>query len=632
MSCKFLYPAAFLFVAAGFSLSPARLSGQNPPAIRRSGSPGPLRMRERLETRWGPGICETAQAPCRPGTEATRWDAEANLRMSAASIFGWKVGLAASTFPSLSLFKTLEHADALSVSYLDASSLQKVNLTIPKRVDYNLQSGEIGAIREKLFALNIRMPAYDVPAMGQDEASIRKVFDFAKALRIETIVTTTMPSDLSLVDKIANEYAINVAIPGNLNTVLDALQGRSNRLGLCGDTGTWLEEGITPLTALSRAKDRLLVVRLGDRSTLGPKSHAVELGTGVGHIPEFLSKMYQMNVKPSIITVDSIRAAGRMEDMSPMESMSRSLNAFENVISPVMAARIDEISRTTAIRGPNLVSAEEKKAIDDALPTTAPARPKRPRKLLVLDLNASYGGHRSIPAENYAIQRMGEITGAYTAIFSDDLDNLKWPKIKQYDAIFLDNTVGPDFVDPEVREGLIRFVREGGGLGGLHGVTYTSMDWREFHEMIGATRGVNRLNSNEKLWIKIDDPNSPLNAAFQGEEFEHEDEFYRFATLPGQGFYSREKVHELLSVDVARTDMNQGPVRFPAQPIARADGDYALSWIKSYGRGRVFICVLGHDPTIFTTPNLAKFFLAGIQFILGDLKADTTPSAKLSGK
>jgi hypothetical protein len=27
---------------------------------------------------------------------------------------------------------------------------------------------------------------------------------------------------------------------------------------------------------------------------------------------------------------------------------------------------------------------------------------------------------------------------------------------------------------------------------------------------------------------------------------------------------------------------------------------------------------------------MAKFFLAGLQFVLGDLKADTTPSAKLT--
>ena len=76
--------------------------------------------------------------------------------------------------------------------------------------------------------------------------------------------------------------------------------------------------------------------------------------------------------------------------------------------------------------------------------------------------------------------------------------------------------------------------------------------------------------------------------------------------------------------------MNQG--RPCAKPCVRPDQDYAVSWIRSYGKGRVFFCILGHNPTIYMTPSLAEHFLAGIQFILGDLEADTTPSGKLSAK
>ena len=47
-------------------------------------------------------------------------------------------------------------------------------------------------------------------------------------------------------------------------------------------------------------------------------------------------------------------------------------------------------------------------------------------------------------------------------------------------------------------------------------------------------------------------------------------------------------------------------------------------------RGGYFFCILGHNPTLYMTPSLAEYFLAGIQFILGDLEADTTPSAKLA--
>jgi type 1 glutamine amidotransferase len=57
-----------------------------------------------------------------------------------------------------------------------------------------------------------------------------------------------------------------------------------------------------------------------------------------------------------------------------------------------------------------------------------------------------------------------------------------------------------------------------------------------------------------------------------------------------------------------------------------------LVWIKSYGKGRVFNCAMGHTPTLFETPALAQMMLGAIQFVLGDLPADTTPSAMLSMK
>src|SRR5204862_7225815 len=59
------------------------------------------------------------------------------------------------------------------------------------------------------------------------------------------------------------------------------------------------------------------------------------------------------------------------------------------------------------------------------------------------------------------------------------------------------------------------------------------------------------------------------------------------------------------------------------------DADYALSWIHTYGRGRVFFTALGHTPAFFASPNLSDFFFRRIQFVLGDLDADSTPSTKV---
>ena len=79
-----------------------------------------------------------------------------------------------------------------------------------------------------------------------------------------------------------------------------------------------------------------------------------------------------------------------------------------------------------------------------------------------------------------------------------------------------------------------------------------------------------------------------------------------------------------MSFDVAKTDMNQGR---ECKACVRADNDYAISWVRSYGKGRVFYCSLGHNPDAFWNTPILEHFLAGIQFALGDLKANTKPSA-----
>lgn len=269
------------------------------------------------------------------------------------------------------------------------------------------------------------------------------------------------------------------------------------------------------------------------------------------------------------------------------------------------------------------ISPADQQKVEAALPQKAPAKPKKARKLLVMDLQVNYGGHRSIPHANLAIEKMGEKTGAFQAVFSNDLANLRWENLRRFDALYLNNTVGPIFSTPEAREGLVRYIREGGGLAGNHGATHASLDWPLFAEIIGGRNGPHR-DADEKVTVKLDDPKSPINAAFRGQPFVFTDEYFRFPTAP----YSREKLHILMSIDVAKTDMNQGR---DCKECVRADNDYAISWVRKYGKGRVFYCSLGHNPTVFWTPPILEHLLAGIQFALGDLKADTTPSAKLKG-
>jgi hypothetical protein len=73
-----------------------------------------------------------------------------------------------------------------------------------------------------------------------------------------------------------------------------------------------------------------------------------------------------------------------------------------------------------------------------------------------------------------------------------------------------------------------------------------------------------------------------------------------------------------LSIDPARTNMG---VRW----INRKDNDFALAWVKSHGKGRVFNTSFGHRTELFWNPQLLQFYLDAVQFATGDLEAPTAP-------
>jgi type 1 glutamine amidotransferase len=222
---------------------------------------------------------------------------------------------------------------------------------------------------------------------------------------------------------------------------------------------------------------------------------------------------------------------------------------------------------------------------------------------------------------------MGAKTGAFETEISKDPAVFAPDSLKRFDAVFFNNTVGNLFEDPALRQSLIEFVYAGGGLMGVHGTSVAFMkwpgaieDWPEFGIMLGA-RGANHKANNEHVFLKVEDPTHPITQPFGG-DFDYRDEFFRVHEP-----YSRNRVRVLLSIDTAKTDMKQTP---SLGKVERADNDYALAWVRQYGRGRVFYCGFAHHPSVFWDPKMLQFYLAATQFALGDLPAPTTPSAKLT--
>ena len=276
---------------------------------------------------------------------------------------------------------------------------------------------------------------------------------------------------------------------------------------------------------------------------------------------------------------------------------------------------------------------QQARRIEAAVPQQARVAPKKPRRVLIWNTpfmeQSPHKGY-CIPQGDYAMRMLGEKTGAFDPVVSDDVALYLPENIERFDAIVLNNSSGPwirpterdmdrlkaygsdaNEVERLLRESLLDYVAGGGGLVAYHHAIGGNTHWPEFLDLIGA--GYWGHPWNEEVGIKLDEPNHPLLATFGGRDFRLADEIFQF-TEP----YSRAKVRVLMSLDTTKTNMT-------VPWIYRKDGDFALAWIQNHGQGRVFYCALGHRTEVWWHPQILRFYLDGIQFATGDLEANATP-------
>jgi type 1 glutamine amidotransferase len=258
---------------------------------------------------------------------------------------------------------------------------------------------------------------------------------------------------------------------------------------------------------------------------------------------------------------------------------------------------------------------EEIEKIRMAVPKEATVKPSKVHKILVLSYQSHDAGRFAGEA---ALQIMAEQTGAFTLEFVRDRNALAEAvmpdNLKQFDAVCVNNSTGgqgnADNGKPLV-DNLDEYVQNGGDLIGIHSATDN-----RFGAVFGGFFSGHPWSG--KVGVKVDDPGHPLCKAFDQKGFWTSDEIYQF----NKGVYTRDKLRVLLSLDM----------NVVKKKGSRADDDNAVAWIKNHGKGRVFYCSLGHNPKAFQDPKIVRFILDGIQFALGDLPADATPSALLNPK
>jgi type 1 glutamine amidotransferase len=256
--------------------------------------------------------------------------------------------------------------------------------------------------------------------------------------------------------------------------------------------------------------------------------------------------------------------------------------------------------------------------ISAAAPSKPVAKPQKTRKVLV------YGRMQTHPESVvccfHAMKQIAEKSRAFEVVCSGDPAVFLPKSLAQFDAIVMNNTherypmrpIDFDSLDGAtkkklqqrervLKKSLVDFVKGGKGIVGIHGAVAGNVQWPEYLEMLNGSYG-GHFSETVAVGPVIRDHTicKPLG----GKTFKVYDELYMFKEP-----YDPDKVQILLALDL--TEMKD--------PGKRPEKDYPVSWIRSYGDGRVFYCSLGHFASAYASPEVMEHYLAGIQWAMGDL-------------
>lgn len=270
---------------------------------------------------------------------------------------------------------------------------------------------------------------------------------------------------------------------------------------------------------------------------------------------------------------------------------------------------------------------EWEKKIWELAPEKANIKSGEKPKLLLFSLHTGYY-HWVIPHTDAVIQILANKTGSFKIVQTKDIAYFNRDSLKKFDAVLLNNncSVNPKrdlFWDAlnedsnlseeekltkaaKYEKNLISYVNKGGGLMLMHGGIVMQNNSMEFSKMVGGSFDYHP--KQQEITLQLTDANHPMLAPFDGKPFVHVDEAYMFKNA-----YFEYDFHPLLYLQTSKL---VGLKEKPKKDIAY------VSWIKKYGKGKVFYVSPSHNAQSFETPSMLQYYLNGMLYVTGNLKCD----------
>ena len=167
-------------------------------------------------------------------------------------------------------------------------------------------------------------------------------------------------------------------------------------------------------------------------------------------------------------------------------------------------------------------------------------------------------------------------------------------------------------MDDSQKADLLSFVHEDGkGFIGIHSATDTFYKWPAYGEMLGGY-------FDQHPWMTFDAPLVVEDPQFPGMAVTCR----RPSPCTTRSTRSRisraSKVRVLMRLDESKLDLKNPRVH-------RTDGDFAVMWARTYGKGRVLYDGLGHVEAVWDRPDIQKMWVDQVKWVMGLMPGDATP-------
>ncbi|HVV71159.1 MAG TPA: sugar phosphate isomerase/epimerase [Verrucomicrobiae bacterium] len=213
---------------------------------------------------------------------------------------GLKLGLTSYTLRNFTLDQALKMAKVAGVKYISLKDMHlPLKSTRQEREEAHRKVTEAGLV----------LMGGGVIYMKNEPEVVRAAFEYARDGGMPTIICSPEPSALDLVESLAKEYDIKIAIhnhgPDNNSypsplDVLRLIKDRDPHMGICMDVGHTVRIGQDPIAAIRQCAPRLYDFHMKDVTAPTKAGKPVEVGRGiidiVGVLKALLRIKYSGNV------------------------------------------------------------------------------------------------------------------------------------------------------------------------------------------------------------------------------------------------------------------------------------------------------------------------------------------------